>query len=593
MKYSKGSSNVITTGLGLIKNWDHEKPLEKMLEYTKESKIPVFCSVLKKLSFSRAKEIIQGEKKKDEKKDMRQFLAGNWIVIQKYYTSIIDQMIWNVNSPDAEEMTLMEIIKESEPCRFYIDAESELNSENTMQDWEITNRNVINFIMFSLVEYFELPRNYKVDYICLDSSSERKFSKHLIFYVRNEDNGQEMIFPNNVCFKEFINHSLRSFHENIAKQLDQGINQEEHGNAPHNENESDKMVDDDVVEDIQLEPLKVIEDNNQNFILEKTDIFLQDRHGGRYQFEDQGYGRMFLLKNGRSDVDIIDKTVYTKNRNFRIALSTKLGQKRPLIPEFCSIAKINELIEKKRHNIPVAKPFFKDWDIFTQKHILDTFNEKFLFETTPICLFEGWKNCGILEIPKGKLHSVGGGVRKTDKNEKGTIKTLKSNASSSKNLFPGIEKKYTSYSDRDENFSSLFAEIREELQKLDNKGNSKIHHFFKSDNMKINYNRNNVFFFGAQNKMCLIKGSEHIHNNVNTIISVRSLDVIQRCLDGDCEKKERNKFVCNLRELIPMDLQNRLSLEISKIFLTSKRLLNDNEQDIYERLYDKLLNDFI
>lgn len=350
--------NLRIDNIGIIKSCYLKEPLKNLMLAVHRLELPVFCNVMKS----------------SMQKDIRNFISASWKTIQKYYSYILDDLERGI---EQSELTIMEVIKENHPCRFYIDTESKFYDSNSNQNWEITLDNIINFIKYSLVEYFDLEAQHKIEYFIMDSTSREKFSKHIIFYVLDENSDtkkdlkNELLFENNVCFKNFLKTSLFNFHEFLNKKL---IDQDE---------------------------------------INKEEFTLFDRHNAMYIFKDQGYGLQYLLKIGsRDDEHVIDSSVYTKNRNFRIFLSTKLGQKRPLIPEYCSIAEYGKPIDLIRSFFPNDErnplirddlsPFFCDWKPYNRARVLKSFNKDFIFKIGPICLFDGWKDCPIIKAPSEK-----------------------------------------------------------------------------------------------------------------------------------------------------------------------------------------------
>lgn len=88
-----------------------------------------------------------------------------------------------------------ELIQENIPCRPYFDLEY-YREFNQLDDREILNE-FIEEVIKLYSEVFEETISFD-DFIILESSSESKFSVHLILHTSG-------LLPNNVCFKSFVN----------------------------------------------------------------------------------------------------------------------------------------------------------------------------------------------------------------------------------------------------------------------------------------------------------------------------------------------------------------------------------------------------
>lgn len=142
-------------------------------------------------------------------------------------------------------------------------------------------------------------------------------------------------------------------------------------------------------------------------------------------------------------------------------------------------------------------------------------------------------------------------------------------------------------------FTEIFELIKKEIEFLPNSDVELIPYFENSKKLKIYYNHNNIFF-STQNKRCKIALRKHNSNNVNTIISIYTLDVFQRCLDADCEKKKDNgvDFICCLKDLLSESLLSKINEIIAKIYYESKAKLNEEQEIKYLELYNNILDNF-
>ncbi|XP_060772644.1 DNA-directed primase/polymerase protein isoform X2 [Neoarius graeffei] len=195
--------------------------------------------------------------------------AGQRVYLVTSYTEL-----WHYYSSHRQSlMHCYEVIPEGAVCKLYFDLEFDVAS-NTHLDGTKMVASLIQYVCVKLEEVYSLQCSVK-DVLNLDSSTAEKFSRHLIFLLPN------CVFKDNRHVGRFIHHILKP----VLKYLHQG---------------KDSLEDiDDVSEGPQSKRMK-------------------------HDEEDLG----FLIVKGKDGQKqlFVDLGVYTKNRNFRLYKSSKLGK---------------------------------------------------------------------------------------------------------------------------------------------------------------------------------------------------------------------------------------------------------------------------
>ena len=171
-----------------------------------------------------------------------------------------------------------EIIRLSDHCRLYFDIEFNRNLNPNKDGIAILNI-FIEYVCHCIFKEFGIICSRK-DIVDLDSSTDEKFSRHLIFHLK------QALFFNNINCGAFVKEiclSLKSFVQT---------------------NKSNKYL------PMSCNP------NNVNGI------------GDTLNMED--LQKLFVINSNDDDTYLTDLSVYTKNRNFRLYLSSKSMKLVPL-----------------------------------------------------------------------------------------------------------------------------------------------------------------------------------------------------------------------------------------------------------------------
>ncbi|CAK9824816.1 DNA-directed primase/polymerase protein [Anthophora retusa] len=185
---------------------------------------------------------------------------------RKFVVAHPERYWWHYEHRPAEKRCSYEIIPEHHPCRLYLDLEYsiELNSKS---DGPSMTDTIIDVFSAYLLAYWHVPCN-KYNVINLDSSTNEKFSRHLIFNIKDvafRDNYHVGRLVKSICLdiSDYVSHDAKS-HDILC-----------------------------------------------NFGKQKLERLMVETNKGK---------RLF-----------VDTAVYTKNRHFRIYKSTKWGKRSNLI----------------------------------------------------------------------------------------------------------------------------------------------------------------------------------------------------------------------------------------------------------------------
>ncbi|XP_036439346.1 DNA-directed primase/polymerase protein isoform X2 [Colossoma macropomum] len=198
---------------------------------------------------------------------------------QRIYLVTSYSELWHYYSSHRQSlMHCYEVIPEGAVCKPYFDLEFHIPS-NAHLDGKKMVRDLIQYVCEKLKEVYDLQCSSK-DVLNLDSSTAEKFSRHLIFLLPNS------AFKDNSHVGRFIHDILKPAMKSIQKGSETLTSE----------------VDGDLSEEPQSKKRKheAKEEKDLSFLIVKS------RDGQKQLFVDLG--------------------VYTKNRNFRLYKSSKLGK---------------------------------------------------------------------------------------------------------------------------------------------------------------------------------------------------------------------------------------------------------------------------
>ncbi|XP_051242264.1 DNA-directed primase/polymerase protein isoform X2 [Dicentrarchus labrax] len=217
-------------------------------------------------------------------------------------------------------MHCYEVIPEGAVCKLYFDLEFHKPS-NKGADGKTMVSSLIQYICDKLMEVYGVECTTK-NVLNLDSSTEEKFSRHLIFNLRNA------AFKDNIHMGRFIHAILQPVLSKSGSSPDVGMNSlEENGETRTHAVSGGKSAKAGEVPESPQTKKRKLEERDLGFLLVKN-------------------------KDGQDSL-FVDLGVYTKNRNFRLYKSSKVGKNAAF-----TVADDNKFIAKPEKGISVEESVF-------------------------------------------------------------------------------------------------------------------------------------------------------------------------------------------------------------------------------------------
>ncbi|XP_072371970.1 DNA-directed primase/polymerase protein isoform X2 [Scyliorhinus torazame] len=242
-----------------------------------------------------------------------------WFYYQKYRKSL---------------MHCYEVIPEGSVCHLYFDLEF-IKQTNPECDGKRMVVELIQYVCQKLEEIYNINCSLK-DILNLDSSTHHKFSRHLVFHLPNA------AFKNNVHVGHFIRTILQPVMRILEKRYG-GTVQDAGGSA--------------LLSTSTFIP--VTKDTREHFNIDGSENLPSKRikHAVWEKVEKKKLhpDLSFLIVNDKhgSDQLFVDLGVYTKNRNFRLYKSSKLGKSTSF-----EVAEDNQFVPKPEKNVSREELFF-------------------------------------------------------------------------------------------------------------------------------------------------------------------------------------------------------------------------------------------
>ncbi|KAL4240945.1 hypothetical protein ACF0H5_001728 [Mactra antiquata] len=330
-----------------------ERAIESVVERHQQLKIPkqfpsrilgppvtwkIFHRQQDAFNYSRSKSkdlhVFAFEKETFEKNTgQRLYLVASYPVFYHYYIQL-----------DSHRRVHYEVIPEGAVCKLYFDLEYD-KTYNPQCDGNEMMKIFIKYVCLWIYDVYKIKCN-RENILDLDASTEKKFSRHLIFQLKNS------CFRNNIHAGRFVLHIMSALLQKV-KSSNEGKTDNAYNNHEVNDNNEEKVDHTDCVDTARVDNCNQKTSFNQFKYTIKTDI-----HAGVAQLEELEKPTMIIDDEVRSntttlsgvldqfsvddlkklivknkhneDVLFSDTGVYTKNRNFRLFLSSKLGKNNPL-----------------------------------------------------------------------------------------------------------------------------------------------------------------------------------------------------------------------------------------------------------------------
>lgn len=270
---------------------------------------------------------LENENKKDARLGQRIFLVTTYTELWFYYRNYRKSL-----------MHCYEVIPEGAVCHLYFDLEF-VKQTNPERDGKQMVAILIQYVCQKLGELYRVQCSVR-HVLNLDSSTHEKFSRHLVFHLPN------VAFRNNIHVGNFI----RTIMQPVTEILEKGrgrIDQENAGGdggalPPTNTRcvpvtpEKRKPLGKDVNRNLSSKRIKCAS-------WEKSEERISDPDLSLFMVKDK-YG---------ADQVFVDLGVYTKNRNFRLYGSSKLGKNTSF-----QIAEDNQFTPKPQDNVSADELLF-------------------------------------------------------------------------------------------------------------------------------------------------------------------------------------------------------------------------------------------
>ncbi|KAM6940597.1 DNA-directed primase/polymerase protein [Xenentodon cancila] len=210
-------------------------------------------------------------------------------------------------------MHCYEVIPEGAVCKLYFDLEFHKPS-NEGVDGKSLVALFIQFVCEKLVDVYGVDCSVK-NILNLDSSTEEKFSRHLIFVLQNA------VFKDNIHVGRFVHAILQTILNKVKKGSGKGLNS--------------------------------LTEDEETWKPDKADEILESPHMKRRKKEERDLSFLLMKNRGGHNCLFVDLGVYTKNRNFRLYKSSKVGKNAAF-----TVAEDNRFIAKPEKGISPEQSVF-------------------------------------------------------------------------------------------------------------------------------------------------------------------------------------------------------------------------------------------
>ncbi|XP_072113830.1 DNA-directed primase/polymerase protein isoform X1 [Mobula birostris] len=242
---------------------------------------------------------LEDENKKDPRLGQRIYLVTTYTELWFYYRNYRKSL-----------MHCYEVIPEGAVCHLYFDLEFSKQT-NPERDGKQMVTKLIQYVCQKLGEMYNIPCSVK-DVLNLDSSTHEKFSRHLVFHLPN------VAFRNNIHVGNLIRTIMQPAIE-ILEKRQREIDQE----APRTG--GDALLPSSTLVPVTPEKRKHFNAIvSENLSSKRIKCALWEKSEERTLDPDLSF-LIIKDKNG-TDQLFVDLGVYTRNRNFRLYGSSKLGK---------------------------------------------------------------------------------------------------------------------------------------------------------------------------------------------------------------------------------------------------------------------------
>eukprot|EP00076_Gallus_gallus_P039860 XP_025005398.1 DNA-directed primase/polymerase protein isoform X2 [Gallus gallus] len=256
---------------------------------------------------------------------------------QRFYLVTTYQELWYYYTKGYKTslMHCYEVIPEKDACKLYFDLEF-YKAANPGADGKDMVAKLIELVSQKLKELYDVNCSAR-DVLNLDSSTDEKFSRHLIFLPC------KTVFKDNIHVGNFVRTilqpAIRLVGSNVAAPIAEG-------GAGYTSQCSAPTVE----LDGPLTNLTAVEDASKGWpaIADQRKETETSHHGENSEFS------FLIVNNKEGDKQLfVDLGVYTRNRNFRMYKSSKAGKNVIL-----TIAEDNKFVPNCEENVSLEEAYF-------------------------------------------------------------------------------------------------------------------------------------------------------------------------------------------------------------------------------------------
>uniref|UniRef100_A0A8D2CLZ7 DNA-directed primase/polymerase protein n=1 Tax=Sciurus vulgaris TaxID=55149 RepID=A0A8D2CLZ7_SCIVU len=253
---------------------------------------------------------------------------------QRIYLVTTYPQLWFYYKSRQNLLHCYEVIPENAVCKLYFDLEFN-KPANPEADGKKMVALLIEYVCKALQELYNVNCSTE-DVFNLDSSTDEKFSRHLIFQLR------DVAFKDNVHVGNFVRKILQPAFNLIASEDDDRI-------PEITGHESSHFAEAPLKQGVSLNNMFEVKDMGESWALNSEEL---ERLGSADQ---SGPDLSFLVvKNNMGEKHLfVDLGVYTRNRNFRLYKSSKIGKCVTL-----EVAEDNKFFPKQSKSISEENQYF-------------------------------------------------------------------------------------------------------------------------------------------------------------------------------------------------------------------------------------------
>ncbi|XP_027783019.2 DNA-directed primase/polymerase protein isoform X1 [Marmota flaviventris] len=253
---------------------------------------------------------------------------------QRIYLVTTYAQLWFYYKSRKNLMHCYEVIPENAVCKLYFDLEFN-KPANPEADGKKMVALLIEYVCKALQELYNVSCSSE-DVFNLDSSTDEKFSRHLIFQLH------DVAFKDNVHVGNFVRKILQPAFHCIASEDDDRI-------LEITDHESSHFSEAPLKQGSSLNKMLTVKDMGESWALNLEEL---ERLGSA---DKSGPDLSFLIvKNNMGEKHLfVDLGVYTRNRNFRLYKSSKIGKRVAL-----EVAEDNKFFPKQSKSISEENQYF-------------------------------------------------------------------------------------------------------------------------------------------------------------------------------------------------------------------------------------------